>query len=147
MLRIVLVCFLLFQLLAPDLTRGACIAPRRYLSTELHKNNWEVEAVQFDDLALQLSDHPELRAEVIIYGPRRGHRNEVPARTKAFEDYLLNERGVAPEKLSIRAGGFREKAAMEIWLLEPTSCPAPATPTVLTKDVVFIRGRFVVIRV
>ena len=90
---------------------------------------------------------PELRAEVIIYGPRRGYRNEVPARMKAFGGYLRHERGVAPEKVAIRAGGFRERAAMEIWLLEPDSCPVAATPTVLTREVVYIRGRFVVVRV
>src|SRR5262245_34909259 len=88
--RIGLVCFLILRFLVPDLARGACIAPRRYLTTELQANNWEVEAAQFDDLALQLSGHPEWRADIIIYGPRRGHRNEVPARMNSFEDYLLN---------------------------------------------------------
>jgi hypothetical protein len=147
MVRIALVWVVVVGLLAPDLARGACIAPRRHLSTELYENNWESEIAQLDDLAVQLSAHPELEADVIIYGPRRGHRNEVPARMKAFGEYLRHERGVAPEKVAIRAGGFREKAAMEIWLLEPHSCPVPATPTVLTRDVVYIRGRFVVVRV
>ena len=145
--RIALVCFVIVGLLTPALARGACIAPRRHLTTELHENNWESEAAQLDDLAVQLSTHPALRAEVIIYGPRRGHRNEVPTRMKAFGDYLRNERGVAPEKVAIRAGGFREKAAMEIWLLETDSCPVPATPTVLTREVVYTPGRFVVVRV
>jgi hypothetical protein len=71
----------------------------------------------------------------------------VPARITAFGGYLRRERGVAPERVSIRAGGFREKAAMEIWLLEADSCPAAATPTVPTREVVYVRGRFVVVRV
>ena len=147
MVRIAVACLVVVGLLAPDLVHGACVAPRRHLSTELYENNWESEIAQLDDLALQLSAHPELRAEVIIYGPRRGYRNEVPARMKAFGGYLRHERGVAPEKVAIRAGGFRERAAMEIWLLEPDSCPVAATPTVLTREVVYIRGRFVVVRV
>jgi hypothetical protein len=147
MARIAVMSFVIVGLLAPDLAQAACIAPKRPLATELYENNWESEIAQLDDLASQLWAHPELRAEVIIYGPRRGHRNEVPTRMKAFAVYLRGVRGVAPEKVAIRAGGFREKAAMEIWLLGPDSCPVPATPTVLTREVVYTPGRFVVVYV
>ena len=147
MVRIALLYVVVLGLLAPGLARGACIAPRRYLSTELHENAWESEVAQLDALAIELADHPGMRAEVIVYGPRRGYRNEVAARMKAFGDYLRHGRGVAPEAVAIRAGGFRETSAMEIWLLEADSCPVPATPTVRSRDVVYVRGRFVVTRV
>jgi hypothetical protein len=124
-----------------------CVRPLLHMSTELHRNAWEADAAMLDEVALRLGNDSRLKADIIVYGGEHGYRNEVRVRLREYGDYLMRDRAVAQDRVSLRAGGYRSSAMIEIWLLAPDSCPAPATPTIPSNRIVFLPGRFAIVRV
>ena len=130
-------------LLVPSVSHAACIKPVLHLSSEVKLNSWEWEAAFLDDLTVRLQSNPELRADVIIYGAQTCHRNEVTVRLRLYNGYLVRSGRLRSDHVSIRSGGYRANSTVEIWLTTAASCPAPATPTVSSRDVIFLPGRYV----
>lgn len=129
--------------LVPSVSNGGCIKPVLHLSSEVKVNSWEWEAAFLDDLTVRLQSNPELRADVIIYGAQTCHRNEVAARLRLYNGYLVRSGRLRSDQVTIRSGGYRANSTVEIWLTTAASCPAPATPTVSSRDVVYLPGRYV----
>lgn len=100
----------------------------------------EDELARLDAFAIELQNDPRARGHIIIYGGRRGRRNEAKARSARMKFYLVRVRGLDSRRIATVDGGFREELSGELWLVRPGE-PAPApTPTVNAKDV-RLRGR------
>ncbi|HZG51024.1 MAG TPA: hypothetical protein VEZ40_02710 [Pyrinomonadaceae bacterium] len=100
----------------------------------------EDEMARLDNLSVHLQSNPGYQGYMIVYGGRRGKRDEARARAARMKFYLVRIRGLSAERIITINGGYREEQTTELWLLPPGQ-PAPIpTPTVKAKDV-RLRGR------
>lgn len=79
---------------------------------------------RLDNLAIQLQTEPESKAFVIVYSGKY----DLPARVSSYRerigDYLVNMRGVDPERLVVLDGGYRQVVTTEAWIVGKNA-PAP----------------------
>lgn len=100
----------------------------------------EDELARLDAFAIELQNAPGARGHIIVYGGRRGRRNEAKARLARMKFYLARVRGLDARRIVTVDGGFRGELSGELWVVGPGE-PAPAPgPTVNAKDV-RLRGR------
>jgi hypothetical protein len=100
--------------------------------------DWESEMLFLDSLDNKLREEPESVAHVIVYGGRRGdRRGETQARIACIKDYMLNRRGVRPDRIVMVNGGYREESTVELWLVSRGERGPSATPTINSKEVRF----------
>lgn len=108
------------------------------------------EKARLDNLAVELQNNPEYQVYVIFYGgrcysscgydyplhrPRHPRKGEAEARAARIKPYLVNTRGLDPERVFVINGGHRESWTAELWII-PKGAQAPApTPTVQPKDI------------
>jgi hypothetical protein len=94
----------------------------------------------FDNFAAALKDSPGDRLVFIVYGGRRGCRGHAARRGRVWKDYFVNRRGVAPGRVLIIDGGYRERFTADFFFVSP-GAPAPGpSPTVDPTEVRFFRG-------
>jgi hypothetical protein len=79
---------------------------------------------RLDNLAVQLMNEPETIGYLVAYAGRY----ELPARFSAYRErllhYLIEQRGIDPERLNFIDGGHRELLTTELWIA-PQSADAP----------------------
>ena len=135
--RAITFCAVAIVFLAP-LTRGDAQAPanpslRKF--DEFGNINCEDELARLDSLAIELRNNPNLQGYIIIYGGRRGRRNDAKARAARMQYYLVHSRGLRKTRILSLDGGYRETLMGELWVSQSrASAPIP-TPTVRAADV------------
>lgn len=102
---------------------------------EFSNFNCEGELAQLDSLALKLQNDPNSMAYVIIYGGRKGKRNEAKARLARMTHYWVMTKRMDPERFKRIDGGYRETLTGEIWLAAPEDAAPTPTPTIDAKKV------------
>ena len=131
--------------------------PRKF--DEMGEVNCEDYKARLDNLAIELQKNPAARAYIVFYGgksysdyiysrKKRRHvkvwllpqRGEALARTRPWKPYLTNNRGVDASKVEVIDGGYREKPAVEVWLVPAGAKPPEPTPTLKEGDIKFRRG-------
>ena len=68
-------------------------------------------------------------------------RGEAQARAEAWRQYLILERKENPDRVTLLNGGYREKWAVELWLVPHGAALLDSTPSVEAKDIKFRRGK------
>ena len=78
---------------------------------------------------LDLFAEQDQNARGFIVGYRRGHwpQGFFLRYIYGFSDYLVNKRGVAPERVNVVDGGTKEETTTELWLV-PLEAKPPETP-------------------
>ncbi len=95
----------------------------------------EDELARLDSFLSELQGNSNTQAYVIVYGGRRGRRNEAKARAARMKFYLVNTRRFDAERIVTIDGGFREELSAELFIAPP-GAPAPTpAPTVHPKGV------------
>lgn len=115
---------------------GSAGKPPRKID-EFGNINCEDELARLDSFANELQNDPASVGYVIIYGGRKGKRNEAKARLARMSYYLRESRRLDPGRFISVDGGFRETLMGEIWIAKPEESTPEATPTVDKKDVRF----------
>lgn len=111
------------------------------------------EKARLDNFAIELQNNPEATGYIIYYGgrthnypychserqrlPRRG---EAEARAARLKPYVVMTRGIAPRRILVINGGYREKWEAELWIIPKGMEPPTPTPTVQPGRVKFRRG-------
>jgi len=100
----------------------------------------EDELARLDNFSAHLEKNPSSQGYMIVYGGRRGKRNEARARAARMKFWLVRIRDLPAERITTIDGGYRDEQTTELWL-SPLNGFAPIpTPTVKAKDVQ-LRGR------
>jgi len=100
----------------------------------------EDELARLDNFSVYLQNAPDTLGYIIVYGGRRGKRNEAKARAARMKYYLTRARRLPARRIVTIDGGYREEQTSELWM-SPPGDPAPLpTPTVKVKDV-RLKGR------
>lgn len=116
----------------------------------------EDEKARLDNFAIELQKDPNATGYVIFYGGRRysscwydypRHRSRIPykgeteARAAVVRPYLVNQRGIEPERIVVVNGGHRESWMAELWIVpKGAQVPVP-TPSLKPKDIRYRKGR------
>lgn len=101
---------------------------------------------RLDNYAVSLAGTPEMQAYIIFYGGRLydgrpGRRGEADRLAARLRDYLVKTRAIAPERIELINGGFREEWTAELWLT-PRGAQAPSpTPTIQPGEIKFLPER------
>jgi hypothetical protein len=90
---------------------------------------FEDEKARLDNFAIELQTSPSINGYIDCYGGRVGRRGEARTRCERAKRYLTRHRGIAPERLVLVDGGFREQLDVGLWLLPPGTNFTPS-PTV-----------------
>lgn len=80
---------------------------------------------RLDNLAIEVQNEPTARAFLIAYRTRRdlpGLSNRLAHRMKS---YMVNSRGVAPERIITVDGGEASCLSQELWIVFPGGAPKP----------------------
>lgn len=86
------------------------------------------EEARLDNFVIELQREPTMQGYVIAYSGAASRAGGKPA-DKA-KDYLVNKRSIDPSRIVRIAGGSREQATVELWIV-PMGAESPkATPTV-----------------
>lgn len=86
------------------------------------------EQARLDTFAMELLGEPLTQGYIIAYTAASSRAGEKAA-DKA-KDYLANKRDIEPARLVTVAGGPREQATIELWIVPSGAEPPKATPTV-----------------
>ena len=116
----------------------------------------EDEKARLDNFAIELQSNPGLQGYIIFYGgrcwspcsedgsdhgPRYPRKGEAEARAARIKPYLVDVRGVDPDRIVVIDGGNRETWNAELWLSAKGVGPPAATPTVQSQDIKYRKGR------
>ena len=114
---------------------------RKVLEVELHDYGWESDMATLDGYSNQLLNESNSTGYIIIYGARHGRRGEAEKRMKCMKSYLIERRGIHPDRIKVSHGGYRERSMMELWIV-PHGGKAPTpTRTVKPKGVRLRKGK------
>ena len=126
-------------ILAVGGTSLAAIEPQKIM--EVHPGNCEDEMARMDHVANLLSENENNIGYIIVYGGRRGtRRDEVRVVGARMRRYLIQERGIDPNRIEVVNGGFRERLTVEVWIVRRGEDRPAATPTVNPRRVRYRRG-------
>jgi hypothetical protein len=84
------------------------------------------EQARLDNFAIELQNIPEMHGYIDCYGGRVGWRGEARARCERAKRYLTGHRGIAPDRIILVDGGYREDLSVGLWLLPAGTKFAPA---------------------
>ncbi len=114
------------------------------------------EKARLDNLAIHVQNNPEAQVHVIYYGgrcysscgydyprhrPRRPRKGEAEARVARIKPYLINSRGLEPDRIFVVNGGHRESWTAELWIVPKGARPPDPTPTVQPTDIQYRKAR------
>ena len=87
-------------------------------------------SARLDNFAIELQQNPELMGYVIAYGPEGEGSGSGNFRLQISKDYLVNSRGIEPERIrAIYGGRYKnlEESASELWVAsQEAEAPQPA---------------------
>ncbi|MEK6302739.1 MAG: hypothetical protein AABO41_18670 [Acidobacteriota bacterium] len=85
------------------------------------------EEARLDTFAIELQNDPPAQGYIIGYiGATSRPQQKAEARAKG---YLVNKRGIDASRLVTVAGGSREQATVELWIVPSSAEPPKATPS------------------
>lgn len=108
--------------------------PKALLYDSFNYSNSEDASARIDNWRNGLNNTPQSRGFVIVYGGKSGKRGEVEAHIRGIKQ-ALHLKGIDEKSISISKGGYREKLAVEFWIVsQGAELPKPS-PTVNSKQV------------
>lgn len=98
------------------------------------------ERARLDNFAIMLQEVPEWRGYIVVYAGRRARPNEAKVRGERNRRYVIERRGVEPERVVTIDGGHREIYTVELHVIHKDYHPPAPRATVSAKEVQIIRG-------
>ena len=91
---------------------------------------WHLE----DFLVPALSADPQSKAYIIAYGGRKTEPGKARRYAVRAKNYLVNYRGIDPQRVVPVDGGRREDFIVEVWLVPKDAKPPEPSPTITVAD-------------
>ena len=144
--RLLIVCYVLSLAQTAVLAQAASGSsePRKF--DEFGVINCEYEMAKLDSFVIALQNEPQATGYIIYYegrryGTKRPRVGEAETRAARMRPYLINQRGLSPERLVMINGGFREFFTAELWIVPGGATAPTATPTLRRRDIKYRRGK------
>ena len=91
---------------------------------------YDADKARLDNFAIQLQQEPESQGYVIVYSGRRSRAGQMERMSDRARSYLVQSRGIEPNRLTILQGGYQEADTYELWICPAGATPPQPTPTV-----------------
>ena len=83
-------------------------------------------SARLDNFAITLQNQPNTKGYLMIYLGEKDLPARMPGVLARAADYLVNSRGVEPERLQVVSAGYRKEQTTELWLVaEGDDAPTP----------------------
>ena len=91
-----------------------------------------------NEYARYIRKSPKTKAVIIFYNPRKGTHplDEGSRRAEYTKGIMVNGYRIAPEKILILNGGYRESTSLEYWIVEDGATIPNPTPTVSLSETI-----------
>jgi hypothetical protein len=98
---------------------------------EFSHRTFDDDKAQFDNFAIEMQSRPDAQGYIIVYQGTKGVKRGDTADKLAGKSltYLVQNRGIPPQRLQTTNGGFRERTTYELWFVPPGADTPLATPT------------------
>lgn len=93
------------------------------------------DTTALDGFVGELREQPSAQAYVIAYAGRKARAGEAQARAERARAYLMSKHGMEAGRVLIVDGGYREEAALELFIVPAGATPPSPTPNVDPKEV------------
>jgi hypothetical protein len=108
--------------------------------------NCEEEFARLDYFAIQLQNTPSAQGYIVFYGGRRFRSHlprvgEAAARAGRLKPYLVNQRGLPPDRVTVINGGYQESFQIQLWIVPFGSAPPEPNKTVPASEIKFRKGK------
>jgi hypothetical protein len=104
--------------------------PRKY--DEFSSKTFDDDKAHLDNFAIELQNNPDAQGYIIVYqGTAKADmtRKNADKLAQKSQTYLVQNRGVPPQRVVPTNGGFRERTTFEFWIIPPGANTPAATPT------------------
>ncbi len=98
---------------------------------EFVSRSFDDDKARLDAFAQELQNRPDSAGYIIVYqGNNKSDLRKLPATKLASRSltYLVQNRGVPPNRLQTTEGGFRERTMYEFWIIPPGADTPIASP-------------------
>lgn len=89
---------------------------------------------RLDNLVIQLQSEPESKGFVIVYSGKYDLPATISTYRARIGNYLVNMRGVDPERLVILDGGYKQNVTTEFWIAAKGATAPEPTETINVKQ-------------
>jgi hypothetical protein len=95
----------------------------------------KAEGTRLDNFTVELQSDPQAQGYILAYGGRASRAGDARKAADRARDYLVNKRGLQSERIVVVDGGYRERPAVELWLVPSGAQPPQPAPTVKPGEV------------
>jgi hypothetical protein len=89
--------------------------------------SWEDEKARLDNFAIHILENSNYVGYIFVNAGRRACKDEAPARAVRAKKYMVEVRGVPPERVVWRDLGYRDEAEVVFYLFK-RNAPIPYNP-------------------
>jgi hypothetical protein len=119
-------------------TQATGLIPRKI--AEYSDISFESEKNYLDSFAEQLLNTPTSQGYIFAYAGRRACKDETLSLAKRAKKYLVNKGGIPASQLVIVDAGYKERWAIELYIVPPGTVMPPATSTVDPSSVRIVKN-------
>jgi hypothetical protein len=106
------------------------VTPYKY--DEFGSKSFDDDKARLDNFAIELQNRPDAQGYIIVYqGTAKSDmtRKQADKLAQKSLNYLVQNRGVPPQRVVTTNGGFRERTTYEFWIIPPGANTPVASPT------------------
>jgi hypothetical protein len=103
--------------------------PLAWKYLEFSHRTFDDDKAQFDNFAIELQSRPDNQGYIIVYQGTEKRRAEADKLATKALNYLVQNRGLPPQRLVTTNGGYRERTTYELWFVPPGANTPVASPT------------------
>jgi hypothetical protein len=130
-MKLLLSFIVLITTFVPALAQAAARLVDSY-NDQIHSS--EAEQWHLEDFRKLLVAEPDSKAYIIAYAGREDHPGKSRRYALRAKNYLVEWRGIAPERIIPIDGGRREEFIVELWLVPNTAPPPKPSATITVPD-------------
>jgi hypothetical protein len=97
--------------------------------------SFDDQKARLDNLAVELQNEQSTTTYIFAYGGRTSRVGQADRLGERAREYLVSQRGIAPARIVVLNGGFREEDCVELWIIPSGTAPPKPRPTVQPGDV------------
>jgi hypothetical protein len=97
--------------------------------------SFDDQKARLDNLAVELQNDQSTTTYIFAYGGRTSRVGQADRLGARAREYLVSQRGIAPARIIVINGGFREEDCVEVWIVPSGATPPQPRPTVQAGDV------------
>jgi hypothetical protein len=98
------------------------------------------EIARLDNFAVMLGRDETLKGYIVVYAGKIACLHEATYRGNRARAYLINNRTIAPTRITVIDGGYRQRSQVELYGLPQNAAPPIAFPTISSNQAKIVKN-------